>query len=97
MHRPTSGQTTHQLQSHFSLALALALAEDGIDVESCIVASQVDDIFQIEQWGKDEHITARLAGLTQEVRVAARILGLLETQRVLGSEGKLYERYYPET
>ena len=67
-----------------SLALALALAEDEVDVEPCIVASQLDDIFQIEKWGKDEDVTARLAGLAHEIRVAARFLGLLETQRVFG-------------
>ena len=62
-----------------SLALALALAEDEIDVEYCIAASQVDETFQKEQWGEDEDVTARLAGLAHEIRDAARFLGLIET------------------
>ncbi|MBE89031.1 MAG: ATPase [Rhodospirillaceae bacterium] len=61
-----------------SLALALALAEDEVDVESCIAASQLDEIFQIEQWGEDEDVTARLAGLAHEIRNAARFLGLID-------------------
>jgi len=61
-----------------SLVLALALAEDEIDVEQCILASQLDEIYQIERWGEDEEIAVRLAGLSQEIRNAARFLALLK-------------------
>jgi chaperone required for assembly of F1-ATPase len=67
-----------------SLALALAVAEDEVNEETCIVASQLDDIFQIERWGEDEDTALKLAGLAHEIRNSVRFLALLKTQMVCG-------------
>jgi chaperone required for assembly of F1-ATPase len=44
-----------------SLVIALALAEDAIDLETAWAAASLDEAWQLEQWGSDaeaEHVLA---------------------------------------
>ncbi|HZT51347.1 MAG TPA: ATP12 family protein [Stellaceae bacterium] len=62
-----------------SVVLALALVEQRIDAETAFALSQLDESFEIEQWGEDEEQTRRRAALREDVRLAARFLELLRT------------------
>jgi len=46
-----------------SLVIALALIEGRLDAEAAFAAAQLDESFQIEQWGEDAEQTARRANL----------------------------------
>lgn len=60
-----------------SLILGLALAEGRLDDEAAFQASQVDETYQIEQWGEDWEAADRRAELKRDIESAARFLGLL--------------------
>lgn len=60
-----------------SLVLALALAEARIDAETAWSLSQLDETFQIEQWGEDAEATARRTALKGDIAAAERLLALL--------------------
>jgi len=60
-----------------SLVIALALAEDAIDVATAWEAATVDDRWQAEKWGEDAEATAALAGRLVQFEGAARFLELL--------------------
>ena len=60
------------------MVLALAVAENEIDVDQCVMASQLDEQFQIERWGEDEDLSARCRNLSKEIHAAARFLALLK-------------------
>ncbi|MCC7168155.1 MAG: ATPase [Rhodospirillales bacterium] len=60
-----------------SLILALALIEGTIEAEAAVVAAQLDEAYQREQWGEDDEATTRLVALAEEIRAAARFLALL--------------------
>jgi chaperone required for assembly of F1-ATPase len=60
-----------------SVVLGLALVERRIDAETAFALSQLDESFQIEQWGEDEEAARRRAGLRADIRDAARFLDLL--------------------
>jgi len=60
-----------------SLVLALALVEGRLDAEAAVAAGQLDESFQIEQWGEDPEQTRRRAGLMEDVALAARFVELL--------------------
>jgi len=60
-----------------SIILALAVLEGRVDVEQAIDASQLDEIFQANQWGEDEVANARREAIREEVKVAAHFLTLL--------------------
>jgi len=59
-----------------SLVIALALVEGEIDAEEAFAASQLDETFQIEQWGEDAIQTSRRAALKRDILAAARFLDL---------------------
>jgi chaperone required for assembly of F1-ATPase len=59
-----------------SLVIGLALVEGQIGAEEAFSASQLDETFQIEQWGEDEIQTARRAALRRDIAAAARFLDL---------------------
>lgn len=59
-----------------SLVLALALAEGRIDGEQTYQLSQLDETFQIEQWGEDAEATARRDALRRDILAAERLLAL---------------------
>jgi chaperone required for assembly of F1-ATPase len=59
-----------------SIVLGLALAEGRIDAEEAYRLSQLDETFQIEQWGEDAEAARRRASLREDIRNAARFLAL---------------------
>lgn len=60
-----------------SLILGLALTEGRLDAEAAFQASQLDETYQIEQWGEDWEAADRRAALKADIEAAARFLGLL--------------------
>lgn len=60
-----------------SLVIGLALVEAQLEGEEAFAASQLDETFQIEQWGEDEIQTRRRAALKRDIEAAARFRHLL--------------------
>jgi len=62
-----------------SVLLALALAEQRIDVDQAWAATDVDERHQREQWGDDPLAARRRADVEADLRAAARYLQLLDS------------------
>jgi chaperone required for assembly of F1-ATPase len=62
-----------------SLVIALALIEGRLDAEDAFAASQLDESFQIENWGEDAEQAQRRRVLADDTAAAARFLSLLRT------------------
>jgi chaperone required for assembly of F1-ATPase len=62
-----------------SVVIGLALAEGRVGAEEAFQLSQLDETFQIEQWGEDEEAARRRASLREDIAAAARLLDLLRT------------------
>jgi chaperone required for assembly of F1-ATPase len=60
-----------------SLVIALALFEGRLDAEGAFTASQLDESFQIEQWGEDAEAAARRKAIAEDIAAAARFAALL--------------------
>jgi chaperone required for assembly of F1-ATPase len=60
-----------------SVAIGLALAEQYLDAEGAWRASQLDETFQIEQWGEDPEAALRRANLKRDIEAVARFMDLL--------------------
>lgn len=60
-----------------SAAIGLALLERHLDAEAAWGASQLDETFQIEQWGEDAEAAARRAALKRDIEAAATFMNLL--------------------
>ncbi|WP_207457933.1 ATP12 family protein [Azospirillum sp. SYSU D00513] len=60
-----------------SLVVALALFEGRIDAEEAFEVSQLDETFQIEQWGEDAEATKRRANLRADIASCRRFVDLL--------------------
>ena len=60
-----------------SVVIGLALVEARVSAEEAFALSQLDESFQIEQWGEDEEAMRRRAGLRADIDAAARFLALL--------------------
>jgi chaperone required for assembly of F1-ATPase len=60
-----------------SLVVALALIEDRLDAEGAFAVSQLDESFEIEQWGEDAEAAQRRAALREDIALAHRLIGLL--------------------
>lgn len=60
-----------------SLVVALALIERKIDAAAAFEVSQLDESFQIEQWGEDPEATKRRAALRDDIAAARRFADLL--------------------
>ncbi|HXZ00971.1 MAG TPA: ATP12 family protein [Stellaceae bacterium] len=60
-----------------SLVVALALIEGRLDVEGAFAASQLDESFEIEQWGEDAEQTQRRAALKADMALAHGFIRLL--------------------
>lgn len=60
-----------------SLILALALAERRISAAQAFDLSQLDENFQIEQWGEDWEARQRRDGLRRDLDAAERLLSLV--------------------
>jgi len=59
-----------------SLVIALALLDGRLEPDEAFALSQLDESFQIEQWGKDDEAEARREAIRAEVRAAAEFLAL---------------------
>jgi chaperone required for assembly of F1-ATPase len=62
-----------------SLVIGLALMKGRIDADQAWAASQLDETYQIEQWGEDAEAAKRRRALLQDIRNAARFLELLRS------------------
>jgi chaperone required for assembly of F1-ATPase len=60
-----------------SLVIALALIEGRLDAEAAFAAAQLDESFQIEQWGEDAEQTVRRANLRKDIAAIAQLVDLL--------------------
>jgi len=60
-----------------SVAIGLALLERRLDAEAAWRASQLDEIFQSEQWGEDPEAGARRAMLKRDIEATERFMALL--------------------
>jgi chaperone required for assembly of F1-ATPase len=62
-----------------SLVVALALIEGRLDAEGAFAASQLDETFEIEQWGEDAEQMRRRAALKEDMALAERFIALLRS------------------
>ena len=60
-----------------SVVLGLALLEGRIEADEAFALSQLDESFEIEQWGEDEEAERRRAAVREDIRSAAHFLALL--------------------
>lgn len=60
-----------------SLVLALAVVEGRIGPEEAFTLSQLDESYQIEQWGEDAEAARRRERLRHDIAAAARFVALL--------------------
>lgn len=60
-----------------SLVIALALAEEAVDVDAAWTAASLDEAWQLEQWGEDAEATAVLEARRKEFAAGYRFLKLL--------------------
>ncbi len=60
-----------------SLVVALALVEGRLDVENAFATAQLDESFEIEQWGEDAEQAQRRAALKADMALAHRFIRLL--------------------
>ena len=60
-----------------SVVLGLALLEERLEPDASFETAQLDETYQIEHWGEDAEQTRRRAALKDDIRLAARFLGLL--------------------
>lgn len=63
-----------------SLVIALALAEQGIDLETAWSAATLDEQWQAEQWGEDDEAARALAARRRDFEAGARFLELLRAR-----------------
>jgi chaperone required for assembly of F1-ATPase len=61
-----------------SLVIALALLERRLDAEAAFAAAELDESFQIENWGEDPDQAKRRAGLRDDLLLAERFMVLLQ-------------------
>jgi chaperone required for assembly of F1-ATPase len=62
-----------------SLILALALLEGRIDAEEAFAAAELDETFQIEQWGEDAEAAQRRTNLRADIMATQRFLELVQS------------------
>ena len=60
-----------------SALIALALAEQELDVEAAWTAAHVDEDWNMEQWGRDEIALERRAARRAEFDAAALVLSAM--------------------
>jgi chaperone required for assembly of F1-ATPase len=60
-----------------SVVLGLALLEGRIDAEQALAASLLDELFEIERWGRERDAERRQQALRRDVAAAARFLACL--------------------
>jgi chaperone required for assembly of F1-ATPase len=60
-----------------SIVIGFALLEGRLDAREAFAASQLDETYQIEQWGEDAEAARRRAALAADIDAAARFAALL--------------------
>jgi chaperone required for assembly of F1-ATPase len=60
-----------------SLVIALAISAGRVDIEAAWAAAQLEEDYQIEQWGEDPLAAERRRGLRADLEAGARFLSLL--------------------
>ena len=60
-----------------SIVVALALLEGRLSAEEAFEVSQLDETYQIEQWGEDAEATKRRANVRAEIVACRRFVDLL--------------------
>ncbi len=60
-----------------SMVLGLALLEGEIDADQALAASLLDELFEIERWGREREAERRHQALRRDVTAAARFLACL--------------------
>jgi chaperone required for assembly of F1-ATPase len=60
-----------------SLIVGLALIEGRIDAETAFAVAQLEETFEIEQWGEDAEQTKRRAALQDDIALVGRFVTLL--------------------
>jgi chaperone required for assembly of F1-ATPase len=60
-----------------SIVLGLALLEGHLGAAEAFAASQIDETYQIERWGRDAEFDARRAALQADIEAGTRFLELL--------------------
>lgn len=60
-----------------SLVLAMALTENRLTGEQVFALSQLDETYQIEQWGEDYEAADRRAALMRDILAAEKLLGFV--------------------
>lgn len=65
-----------------SLVLGLALIVGRLSAEDCFQAAQLDESFQVEQWGDDDELAERRTGLRHELLAAAEFLACARERRL---------------
>lgn len=63
-----------------SLVVGLALIEGRLGVEEAFAASQLDETFEIEQWGEDAEQMQRRAALQADMALAHQFISLLRSE-----------------
>lgn len=61
-----------------SLVLAMAVVEERIDAETAFALSQLDELYQSEQWGDDYEAAQRRKHLRDEIGDACRFMVLVQ-------------------
>ncbi len=61
-----------------SLVLGLALARGRLDAQQALAASLLDELYEIERWGKDDDTLRRHDALSRDVAAAAAFLERLQ-------------------
>ena len=72
-----------------SLVLGLALAEGRLSADAVFEAAELDESFQIAQWGEDPLAGERRANRLRELQAAERFLELLEVRSAAPAAGGL--------
>jgi len=62
-----------------SLVIGLAVLEQRIDAETAWQASQCDELYQAEKWGRDAEAEARRRDIRRDIEAAAEFLHLLRS------------------
>lgn len=78
-----------------SLILAMALAEGRLDGEQVFALSQLDETFQIEQWGEDYEAADRRAALMRDILAAEKLLSLARSGKTARRIEPLVHAYAP--
>ncbi|HKM62504.1 MAG TPA: ATP12 family protein [Acidisphaera sp.] len=60
-----------------SLVLGLAVAEGQLTGEAAYRLGALDELYQAEAWGEDAEAAARRARIAEDIRIAARYMGLV--------------------